>query len=201
MFAEKWDMLTDSSSQQPHGIGQAFIAELFGESGWGIDGFARWVKSLCDDYQRRRDLFMDTFQRNVASSGHASAQVPQSGMFVWIKVHLDQHPRYRTVRDGHAAAGPRINIATLMNELFNKIVDSGLIVMPASTFVVVDTANPSATEAIQDVSVSNHPVYLCNPYLCFQRANYFRATFAGTEEVITKGLEIFGSAVTEFFAN
>ena len=175
-------MLTDSSSQQPHGIGQAFIAELFGERGWGINGFARWVMSLCDDYRRRRDLFMDSFQRNVAPFGYASAQIPQSGMFVWIKVHLQLHPRYRVARDGHTVAGPRTNVATLMNELFHKIFDSGLIVMPASTFVVVDTASSSATEAIHDVSplhlqyintisksVSSEPIIFVPPFLVLTR--------------------------------
>ncbi|KAF8553076.1 PLP-dependent transferase, partial [Imleria badia] len=137
-FAEKLDMLTDSSSQHPHGLGQAFVAELLGSQGWGTDGFMKWVASLCREYERRRNLFMEVFEREVAGSGFASAEVPQSGMFVWIKINLDRHPRYKALEDTKLLGGPVSNTAELMDELFRKLLECGLVMMPASTFAIVD---------------------------------------------------------------
>ena len=135
LFAEKLDMLTDSSSQHPHGIGQAFVAELLGSQGWGADGFMKWVATLCHEYERRRNLFMHVFEREVAT-GLASAEVPRSGMFVWIKINLDRHPRYS--EDSKLLGGPVSNTAELMDELFRKLLDCGLVMMPASTFAIAN---------------------------------------------------------------
>lgn len=135
LFAEKLDMLTDSSSQHPHGIGQAFVAELLGSQGWGADGFMKWVATLCREYERRRNLFMHVFEREVAT-GLASAEVPRSGMFVWIKINLDRHPRYS--EDSKLLGGPVSNTAELMDELFRKLLDCGLVMMPASTFAIAN---------------------------------------------------------------
>ncbi|KAG6332903.1 hypothetical protein ID866_6190 [Astraeus odoratus] len=181
-FAEKLDMLTDSSSQHPHGLGQAFIAELMGSQGWGVDGFMKWVASLCREYERRRNLFMDVFHQEVEVTGLASAETPKSGMFVWIKINLDRHPRYRKTEQLEAPGGPVSNTAELMNELFRKLLDCGLVMMPASTFAMVDqTGKVTASSHITD------------------RVNYFRATFVGTDEIIQNGLRLFARGLEEFF--
>jgi aromatic amino acid aminotransferase I len=182
-FSEKLDMLTDSSSQHPHGLGQAFIAELLGSQGWGTDGFMKWVASLCHEYERRRNLFMDVFEREVAGSGLASAEAPQSGMFVWIKINLDRHPRYKVLEDTRLG-GPVSNTAELMDELFRKLLDCGLVMMPASTFAIVDRSGcVKSDDHIAD------------------RVNHFRATFVGTDETIENGLTIFGRGLEEFFGH
>ncbi|EGN97547.1 hypothetical protein SERLA73DRAFT_92692 [Serpula lacrymans var. lacrymans S7.3] len=178
-FAEKLDSLTDSSSQHPHGFGQAFIAELLGDGGWGLDGFMKWTKSLCDEYQRRRDLFMDVFRREVGINGFATAEVPKSGMFVWIKINLEHHARYRVVKESNG--DPRTNTAALMDELFRTLLDSGLVLIPASTFAITGSLSPPSGDCILD------------------RVNYFRATFVGTDETICDGLKIFGRTIEQFF--
>ena len=137
-FAEKLDMLTDSSSQHPNGLGQAFVAELLGSQGWGTDGFMKWVASLCREYERRRNLFMDVFAREIAGSVLASAEVPQSGLFVWIKIPLNRHPRYKVLEDTKLLGGPVSNTAEFMDELFRKLIDCGLVMMPASTFAIMN---------------------------------------------------------------
>ncbi|KAH7920997.1 PLP-dependent transferase [Leucogyrophana mollusca] len=178
-FAEKLDMLTDSSSQHPHGLGQAFVAELLGKDGWGADGFMKWVSSLCSEYERRRNLFMDVFRREVAKTGFASAEVPQSGMFVWIKINLEHHVRYRRIEN--SSGGPCTNTAELMDELFRKLLDCGLVMMPASTFAIADRTGRSTEGHIAD------------------RVNYFRATFVGTDETICNGLSIFGRTIEDWY--
>ncbi|KAG0706978.1 pyridoxal phosphate-dependent transferase [Suillus ampliporus] len=181
-LAEKLDMLTDSSSQHPHGMGQAFVAELLGSDGWGVDGFMKWIASLCNEYQRRRDLFMDVFRQKVAVSGFATAEVPQSGMFVWIKINLEHHARFSTSQTPTVPGGPTTNTADLMDELFKKLLDCGLVMMPASTFAIVDRAGRTTGSHIGD------------------RVNFFRATFVGTDETIRDGLTIFGRTLEEFFS-
>ncbi|KAG1857004.1 pyridoxal phosphate-dependent transferase [Suillus subalutaceus] len=161
-FAEKLDMLTDSSSQHPHGMGQAFISELLGSSGWGVDGFMKWILSLCNEYQRRRDLFMDVFRQKVAISGFATAE----GTTIWDTPTVP--------------GGPTTNTADLMDELFRKLLNSGLVMMPASTFAIVDRTGTTGSH-IND------------------RVNFFRATFVGTDVTIRDGLTIFGRTLEEFF--
>ncbi|KAI6026069.1 pyridoxal phosphate-dependent transferase [Pisolithus marmoratus] len=181
-FGEKLDMLTDSSSQHPHGLGQAFISELLGGEGWGIDGFMKWVSSLCREYERRRNLFMDVFRREVEGLGLASAETPKSGMFVWIKINVERHPRYRKSEKSDKPGVPITNTAELMNDLFRKLLDCGLVMMPASTFAIVDQTGQVPTDShITD------------------RVNFFRATFVGTDEVIEDGLKIFAHGLEEFF--
>lgn len=143
-------MLTDSSSQHPHGMGQAFIAELLGSGGWGVDGFMKWISSLCNEYQRRRDLFMRVFRQKVATSGFATAEVPQSGMFVWIKINLEHHARFSASQT--PTGGSTTNTAILMDELFKKLLDNGLVLMPASTFAIVDHTGRTSASHIGDVS-------------------------------------------------
>lgn len=135
IFHEHLLSLTDSSTQHPHGFGQIFITEMLSSSGWKLSGFDRWARSLRKEYQRRRDVFLDAFEREVASTGYASAEPPQAGMFVWIDVHIRDHPRYRCdIRDTPTSMA-RTNVPELMDELFESCLDAGLVVMPASVFV------------------------------------------------------------------
>ena len=163
-FSEKLDMLTDSSSQHPHGLGQAFISELLGSHGWGIDGFMKWVSSLCNEYERRRNLFMDVFRREVQVTGLASAETPKSGMFVWIKVDLERHARYRKVESPEYPGGPVSNTAELMNELFRKLLDCGLVMMPASTFAMPGRIGKCPADGhINDVRINLYRVVQPGP--------------------------------------
>jgi len=186
MFANKLEILTDSSTQHPHGFGQAFVAELFSKHGWGIDGFFRWVSGLSDDYQRRRDLFLDVFRREMGTSAFATVESPSAGMFMWIKVNYEQHPRF----EGSTAPGALINnSASLNEELFQSIFDAGVVVMPAKTFAVLgEETDKACFEAL-------------NNSMLHQRLNFFRATFATTDEAIENALVIVCMAIREFFGD
>lgn len=155
VFHEHLVHLTDSSTHHPHGFGQLLITEMLSSAGWQLSGFDRWVRSLRLEYQRRRDLFMRAFLRDVASTGLASAEFPEAGMFVWIKVDIEKHPRFRREIQGPARSMARTNTAQLMEELFERILDGGLVVMPASIFVTPSDAKPSDAEEnpIEDVSM------------------------------------------------
>ena len=144
-FAEKLEILTDSSTQHPHGMGQAFIAELFGEKGWGYSGFFKWIRSLCNDYQRRRDLLLSVFEREMDGSPFASVNVPSAGMFVWVEIHYEHHPYFTTVDE--KIANP--SVESMNMDLFQKAFEGGVVVMPAQTFAI-------ATD--EDLGFNSHEV-------------------------------------------
>lgn len=126
MFSRKLEILTDSSTQHPHGFGQVFIAEILGPQGWGFDGYFKWIDGLCINYQQRRDLFLEVFTREMMGRPYASLRKPSAGMFMWIDIALHLHPRFVD----------EDSIATLNEELFERIFESGVVVMPAKTFAV-----------------------------------------------------------------
>jgi aromatic amino acid aminotransferase I len=136
-FTERLVVLTDSSTMHPHGFGQAFVLELFGPRGWGIDGFARWLHSLCVDYRRRRENFARVFAERVSPT-LASANMPACGMFFWIEVQLEQHARYTGE-----------NTAALMDELFHKLLDDGVVMMPASIFAIPENGKTLADNHVR----------------------------------------------------
>lgn len=107
--------LTDNSTQQPAGFGQLFITELLGEDGWTLCGFAQWVKSLSEEYERRRNFLLDLFESRIASTGYATVSKPQAGMFVWVKVNIEKHPRYIIRNKGKNQ--PKTNCMELIQEV------------------------------------------------------------------------------------
>lgn len=148
LFASKLEFLTDSSTQHPHGMGQVFIAELLSGKGWGYHGFFKWISSLCDDYQRRRDLFLSVFHKELAGCPYASANKPSAGMFIWIKVHYEHYPGFvKTDAKTDAATAESLNM-----ELFHKIFAAGVVVMPAQTFAIVNEGTKDAHPTAWDVS-------------------------------------------------
>ncbi|KAI0345430.1 L-tyrosine:2-oxoglutarate aminotransferase [Trametopsis cervina] len=184
-FHEHLITMTDYSTQHPHAFGQIFITEMLSETGWRLDGFDRWARSLRKEYQRRRDIFVEHFEKEVASTGYASAEPPRAGMFVWIDVHLKKHPRYR--RDIHDTlkSPARTNVPELMEELFERCVESGLVVMPGSIFVA------PTSESTAKLVDSESPIQ--------DRVNFLRTTFAGEEAVMQPALAILGQVLVEFF--
>lgn len=135
MFHEKLVTYTDSATQHPAGFSQVAITEMLGENGWGEAGLARWTQGLCRDYQRRRDYLLGVFKTEVAPLGYATVNVPQAGMFVWIQLHLDRHPRFHK-GEPNPNDGSTTNIAALMEELFEKCLSKDLLIMPASIFAI-----------------------------------------------------------------
>ena len=128
------------------------------------------MRSLRHDYQRRRNHFLALFEEHVASTGWARTDVPEAGMFFWVRVFVERHPRFQAqatdatdsdgkpVRGGRAAAVARTNAKELMAELFEACVAAGLLVCPATIFVL-PTDGTFERESIDDVSEpSSFPV-------------------------------------------
>ncbi|KAH7889596.1 pyridoxal phosphate-dependent transferase [Phlebopus sp. FC_14] len=194
MFRDHLIRYTDSASQHPHAFGQAFISELLSSDGWQTEGFCRWLQSLRLDYQRRRDFLLDVFRREVQPTGYASINCPEGGMFVWIEIHFERHSRY--ILNPHTQGSPvvpRSNTESLLKELFQKLMDSQVVLIPAAPFAIKENElwidSPSDHVPLRDVH-----------FLSFlSRVRFMRATFAGTEDTIEKGMTRLGRALTEFF--
>ncbi|KAG1738366.1 pyridoxal phosphate-dependent transferase [Suillus paluster] len=186
LFHQKLADYTDSSTQPPHAFGQMFVTEMLGEHGWKVEGFSRWLKSLRLDYQRRRDFLLDVFQREVESTGYASVNCPEAGMFVWIEVFFERHPRF--VREQYSGGSPVVaqtNTEHLLKELFERLMNTqGVVFIPSSTFAIPE--NPLWVASDGHVPLRD-------------RTRFLRATFGGTEEIIEKGMIRLGKGLREFF--
>lgn len=154
IFHDALVTLTDSSTHHPHAFGQIFLTEMLSSSGWKLSGFDKWVRSLRKEYQRRRDYFLGLFHQEVARTGFASTNAPEAGMFVWMRVHLEKHPRYRADLQRSDGSQAKTNTEELMEELFERILDGGVVVMPASIFMTPGDSSKSEDNSspVQDVS-------------------------------------------------
>ncbi|KAG1835304.1 pyridoxal phosphate-dependent transferase [Suillus variegatus] len=186
LFHLKLGEYTDSSTQPPHAFGQMFVTEMLSEHGWKIEGFCRWLRSLRLEYQNRLDFLLDVFQREVEPTGYASVNRPEAGMFVWIEVFFEKHPRF--VRERCSGGSPvvaRTNTECLLKELFERLMNiQGVAFVPASMFTIPE--NALWVESDGHVPLGD-------------RTRFLRATFAGTEDIIEKGMIRLGKGLREFF--
>ncbi|KIJ69099.1 hypothetical protein HYDPIDRAFT_80783 [Hydnomerulius pinastri MD-312] len=186
MFRDHLVNYTDSGPQHPHAFDQAFVSELLSKGGWQFDGFCQWLQSLRQDYQQRRDFLLEVFRREVEPTGYAKITCPAGGMFVWIEVQFDRHPRYQSKPyTGGSSIAPRTNTESLLMELFQKLMDLDVVLMPSRSFAIKENEmwieNPAAHVPLLD------------------RIRFLRATFAGTEDTIEKGMTRLGKGLKEFF--
>ncbi|KAH7102076.1 L-tyrosine:2-oxoglutarate aminotransferase [Auriculariales sp. MPI-PUGE-AT-0066] len=183
-FAEKLLHMVDSSTQAPNGLSQSLFCELLTSGrGWGIDGYLTWCIGLRNEYQRRRDLFFKGLQEHVLSTGYASTYVPEAGMFFWIEVHVHKHPRW-SAKDAEKDEDARANLLT--QQLTDFAFERGLAVMPAAPFSI-------------GPEYRVHDGFDITPDMYPKRMNHLRATFAGEDDVIERGLKLMGQVLSEFF--
>ncbi|KAF8511135.1 L-tyrosine:2-oxoglutarate aminotransferase [Hysterangium stoloniferum] len=184
LFCRKLEILTDNSTQHPHGLGQSLLSEILAPTGWGTEGYLLWVWGLRNEYERKRNIFFQTFKNEIGENGHASTKLPIAGMFFWIKIHILDHSRFKIV-GSPSEHGPKTNTKELLDELFTKCVNNGVLVMPGALFAM------QATDGFVNASSAREEHILDRPY--------FRMTFVGSDETITQGLKIFGKSLREFF--
>lgn len=172
------------TTQTPNNLAQALLASYLAEpgaapaatgggaacgaeqGGWGLSGWVRWLHALRLTYEGKRDVFVDAFRAHVPAGLVATAPA-RGGMFQWLRVDLAQHPRY----DG-------ANARQLVDELAERLMDAGVLVMPARLFAV-EEAGARTGDA---------------------RLAAFRATFAGSDDATERGLRLFGAEVQRWFA-
>ncbi|KZS88352.1 aminotransferase variant 1 [Sistotremastrum niveocremeum HHB9708] len=203
LFHRHLESLTDSSTQHPHGWGQIFLSELFRQPphGWGPDGFLRWCEHLAIEYKRKRDLMITEVRTGLGDDWgtFADCDVPAGGMFVWLRVNVEQHPNFASDLTASDSLLPQTNTAYLMNELFQSCLNNGVIVMPAATFAIQHQfRRPDETHMLD---VRSCPVLLKREADDrAQKSNFLRLSFGGTDDAIVKGSSILVETLRKFFA-
>ncbi|CDS03913.1 hypothetical protein LRAMOSA06868 [Lichtheimia ramosa] len=79
---ERMNMHTMVTNLQPAGVPQLMAYGLLEK--WGHDGFLQHTRSVANFYREKRDLFVECLDRHL--KGLAEWVVPDSGMFVWIRL-------------------------------------------------------------------------------------------------------------------
>lgn len=109
-FITRLTDITSSSTYAPSGFSQAFVITLL--HNWGMSGWVDWLAALRDVYALRKDNMC------VALAKHASTPTthdddaddavvvatkpmyefvsPDGGMFVWVRVRIEEHPAYKS---------------------------------------------------------------------------------------------------------
>ncbi|KAG0315136.1 hypothetical protein BGZ99_007664 [Dissophora globulifera] len=162
--------------QQPSGFSQGLLAEML-VSHWGQEGYARYLtENVRTEYLKRTQFMQGCFKKYVNLS-LADFIEPSAGMFLWIKIAVDKHPRYGAVAD-----------SVLMLELFRKCVEKNVLMVPGWQF----SCKPKPSNI--DFADLMNAAY-------DEQANYVRATFAhATFEQMEHGIIRFGEALNEAFA-
>ncbi|KAG0364213.1 pyridoxal phosphate-dependent transferase [Gamsiella multidivaricata] len=163
------------STQQPSGFSQAILAEML-ISHWGQKGYIRYLcENVRTEYLKRSQHLQACYRKHV-NPRLASFIKPSAGMFIWIKIHVEHHPKYGTVSD-----------SALMLELFKKCVGNNVLMVPGWQF----SCKPKPADI--------DPADLLNVWLD-DRATYFRATFAyASFEQMDQAMVRFGESLNEVF--
>jgi len=146
IFIERLTRHSETSTQATSGWAQAFIAKLLVEE-WKMNGWIEWLKGLGFEYTKKRDYMIDALHKEFEmtcaeeagedENGYMIVRKPKSlisfvppmaGMFLWIRVSLELHPRY----DGS-------NSIELMDELWKRLaVKEDLLIAPGRMFAATD---------------------------------------------------------------
>ncbi|KAG0214377.1 Aromatic/aminoadipate aminotransferase 1 [Mortierella sp. GBA30] len=163
------------STQQPSGFSQAILAEML-VSHWGQKGYTQYLcENVRTEYLKRSQHLQACYWKHV-NPRLASFIKPSAGMFLWIKIHVEHHPKYGSVSD-----------SALMLELFKKCVGNNVLMVPGWQF----SCKPKPSDI--------DPADLLNVWFD-DNATYFRATFAyASFEQMDQAMVLFGESLNEAF--
>ncbi|KAF9399711.1 hypothetical protein BGX21_005745 [Mortierella sp. AD011] len=162
--------------QQPSGFSQGLLAEML-VSNWGQEGYKRYLtEKVRTEYFNRSQHLQACFRKHV-NPRFASFIEPTAGMFVWIKIHVDQHPRYGTMPD-----------SALMLELFNKCVENNVLMVPGWQFSCKPKPSNLDLSDLLGCWFDDEATYL--------RATFSYATFEQMDQAMTR----FGESLEAVFS-
>jgi len=145
LFIERITRHSETSTQATSGWAQAFIAKLLVEE-WKMNGWIEWLKGLGFEYTKKRDYMIEALYKEFEILAEEEGEEengymvvrkqkslisfvpPMAGMFLWIRMELEGHPRY----DGS-------NAFELMDELWKRLaVKEDLLICPGRMFAATD---------------------------------------------------------------
>lgn len=129
---EKFLAYSEVGVLSPSGPSQLMVYKLLDET-WGHEGFFAWLGSLSSQYRRRRDTLTEACRRFLPSD-LCRWEVPEEGMFIWIRVDVS---RLSGVQD--FALGDEEGRVTCFlafeDRIYKKAQDKGVLVSKGSWFV------------------------------------------------------------------
>lgn len=113
---ERLELHMQCSVMHCSGVSQMMLYKVLED--WGIDGFLKHAENTAELYKRKRDQCLAAMEKHL--KGLAEWTVPSGGMFVWIKLHVEDSNTLITV----------------------KAKEKGILFVPGSVFML-DSSQPS----------------------------------------------------------
>lgn len=113
----------DVCTQGPSGFSQLILFKLLDEV-WGHAGYLDWLIHMRLEYTRRRNVMMEACERYLPKD-IVSWVPPMAGMFHWIQVDYNKHPKY---------INGSVSMDELEEEIFQTIIHHGTLLMKGSWF-------------------------------------------------------------------
>ncbi|KAF9569073.1 PLP-dependent transferase [Agrocybe pediades] len=171
LFAERLERQAETSTQAPCGFGQSLITQLL--LNWKFSGYLRWLKGLGVQYTDRRDYFIDClvdkFHLELAPAAQFGGSMrytaydlttpysekakkkplfsfvpPSSGMFIWLQLHLEDHPQFKTLGQ-----------ETLEMQLWVALAEGGVLFGPGNMFSADRSGDEASKPGHFRISFSN----------------------------------------------
>ena len=119
--------LHDVSIVSPSGVSQLMMYKLLGEV-WGHEGFSSWLRYLRAQY-RDRMLIMAKACETYLPEHLCSWDLPEAGMFFWLKIHWDEHAMARSSEEDISNI-----ILAIEDQLYNAALEQGVLCCKGSFF-------------------------------------------------------------------
>jgi len=150
-FYERVSIQIETSTQTPCGFSQSLVASLLIK--WQYAGTLRWLQGLRYEYIKRRDFFVDCLAENFhlelappeqnkfrGSDTYLASHLkvvgekvireplfsfvpPSSGMFVWLQILFDSHPKL-----------DKVGKKSLEVQLWEDLAEAGVLFAPGYLF-------------------------------------------------------------------
>ncbi|KAJ1953456.1 hypothetical protein EC988_002986 [Linderina pennispora] len=115
-ITDKIQFHNETSTQQPSGLSQALVSRLMNED-WGHSGWEKHLVQIQREYAVRRDVFVDLCFKYL--KGKVEFTVPDAGMFLWFKIHLNEEARARK---------------GVMQDIFDAMIENHVMLVPGYMF-------------------------------------------------------------------
>ena len=110
------------STQTVSGLTQAVLVKMLDET-WGQAGYLDWLMHMRMEYTSRRDVLLKACEAYLPS-GVASWGAPAAGMFHWVGIDWQKHPR---AKEG-------LTLLEVEDLVFTRAVERGVLVSKGSWF-------------------------------------------------------------------
>lgn len=124
-LVERFIRHSEVSTQNPSGISQILLYKLLEET-WGHGGFLEWLMYIRSEYTKRRDIIVGACERHLPRE-IASWNPPMAGMFHWINIKWQKHPKF----DGNTSL---TKLREIEDSIFQAAISKGVLCSLGSWF-------------------------------------------------------------------